>query len=432
MFDEVARLDLNCLIHKPIRERPMSFAVTWFALLVVCIQGQEADLLPETKAFARLDRNRNGLIEHGEIPTSMNPLIKEIKAYGEKHSIPLSDPVPNRSLQKDSVQTNEPIGLAQLQVLFLHRQNHRETMSDVVEVPNDKELIKYAAQLIANYDKNENQFLESEEFERLANKWIECDANHDMRLDVVEVATGLKYAMSIPKNDDGSFDVARLAEAEKGLRETVSQMNKERDDGNVEIRPKQVQDDSRRYAEAILANYDVNGNDVLDRQELEKLGDSWIEVDFDRDGHATVAEIQVRFQTIARERGTASNARPKNDASDSVANSPMPRRWIDRSLPAEPNGAAASADLTDPFLRLDADRDGQIGMHEFAKTFDSIVVRDFYRRDINRDGVISRNEWNRFLAEENERIESERADANESLPDRNDGESPVKPWVIDL
>jgi hypothetical protein len=37
----------------------------------------------------------------------------------------------------------------------------------------------------------------------------------------------------------------------------------------------------------------------------------------------------------------------------------------------------------------------------FADEFDASVVADFYVRDANRDGVITPNEWNRFLANQN-------------------------------
>ena len=118
---------------------------------------------------------------------------------------------------------------------------------------------------------------------------------------------------------------------------------------------------------------------------MKKIGKSWLAVDFDGVGKATVDEIQVRFQRydatrkaeLEREKGIAKSGVPSDKLVDAT-----------RPLPAE-------------FAKLDADGDGQVEMHEFAKTFDASVVHDFYQRDINRDGVISLNEWNRFLAGQN-------------------------------
>ena len=66
--------------------------------------------------------------------------------------------------------------------------------------------------------------------------------------------------------------------------------------------------------------------------------------------------------------------------------------------------------IHDEFVQNDFNGDGQVEMHEFCKVFSDVVVSDFYLRDANRDGVITTNEWNRFLANRNR----ESAKASES------------------
>ncbi len=111
------------------------------------------------------------------------------------------------------------------------------------------------------------------------------------------------------------------------------------------------------------------------------IGDSWQEVDFNRDGVATVAEVQVRFQRFAKQ----ANLSGCNDVTDESRHG---RQSDNLDLPSE-------------FLERDANGNGQIEMHEFAEKFDAALVDDYYSYDRNRDGLITSGEWLSRMADLN-------------------------------
>ena len=189
------------------------------------------------------------------------------------------------------------------------------------------------------------------------------NADKDIKLDP-EDEEFLNFALQFPELEDILIDRRKLLDFLKNSRSEQDPWGKalERDPALSKIKINtrlETFKTTRQNAEALVANYDRNNSGALESDELIRIGDSWQEVDFDRDGNATVDEVQVRFQTYVRQ-----VAKEPSKPTLAVSDSAMIKQ--DRQ---------ALSDLPDEFWQLDADSDGQIEMHEFAKEFDWCAFR---------------------------------------------------------
>jgi Ca2+-binding EF-hand superfamily protein len=366
---------------------PMSLPITFGSVFLLAAvltipvvgqaQGEEPIAVPEIQVLKRLDRNEDGFLTQTEIPSEMRIFVASLI---------------RRSLALNSV--DKTTGRIDLQLLFTKLEEALEKRAAPLH-PKPKKItnrqsLQYAAAIITLYDSNQDQFLEAEEFEKLSFGWVQCDLNLDLRLDVVEVASGLKYTLNFPKTTDGTFDETQFAADRAELIQCYKQVQLEFAKKAAQPARKQASGDPRRFAESFLATHDQDQNGTLDSDELKQIGPSWLEVDFDSDGKATVDEIQVRFQHYEAQR---LSQRPNER--EEIA-SPVD------SASAKPSGSRFPPSLE--FDRLDANQNGQIEMYEFASDFDDAVIADYYRRDFNGDAVITLKEWNRYQASQNKNV----------------------------
>ena len=331
----------------------------------------------------RLDANRDGFLQSSEIPPQVADFAKNlIKTCQAENAV---DPKTGR------------INLELLDSIvreYLSKPQKPEAKKRRI---SNRESLLYAANLIAIYDKDDDQRLGSSEFKQLSDKWIECDLNLDLQLDLIEVASGLKYALEFPRNPDGTFDQG-VADSDRVTLTKIHESIVAELEGQKETPPiKKPAGTPRQYATALVANYDKDHNGSLDSSELKQIGPAWLEADFDKDGKATVDEIQVRFQYFEEQatQAAGTSVAPASQIGESELK-PAPRS--PQSEQPHPNAIPVSSE----FKKLDANSDGQIQMHEFANEFDASVVSDFYNRDASGDGVITLSEWNRFLAKRNQ------------------------------
>ena len=332
----------------------------------------------------RLDRNQDGRLSSKEIPKSVMRFVKsQLALPGGKQAL-------DRATGDVDLDR-----LAQVIRLYEQQRSDVDAKKKGAKDLTDAECLKYAAQLISNYDLNKDQHLQADEFEKLSVKWIECDLNSDLQLDVVEVACGLKHALDIPRDIRRSS--IRNGEAfKKTMARSAANPARQR--------PSEANVSPRKMATMLVANYDRDQNGRLNKKELASIGPSWNTVDFDKDGEATVDEIQVRMEQYV-EQGREKLAVSKSDSVRSTHNGAR-----DSASPTMANERFRSKD----FRELDENQNGQIEMHEFSQEFDQSVVLDFYRRDRNQDGVITLNEWNRFLADEKKAKQQEEEALDES------------------
>lgn len=119
----------------------------------------------------------------------------------------------------------------------------------------------------------------------------------------------------------------------------------------------------RDYATTLINVCDQNRDGVLSRQESQNLSSTWKRKDYDRDGNISTAELTVWMQTI------------NSSGAQILSQTPSPF-----DAPVE-------------FVEIDANVDGQIQMHEFARNWTEAELKKFNGKDANRDAIITLQEW---------------------------------------
>ena len=124
---------------------------------------------------------------------------------------------------------------------------------------------------------------------------------------------------------------------------------------------------TRQYAASLLQLYDADQNGALEREEWTRLGDSWGEGDRNCDGKLSLQELADRMAGYA----------------ESPPGQLPPRRF--------------RGTVPDWLAARDADGDGQVMMWEFSRQWTESKVAEFYRYDLNCDGVITPKEYRQVL-----------------------------------
>lgn len=147
----------------------------------------------------------------------------------------------------------------------------------------------------------------------------------------------------------------------------------------------------RRYAEALLRQYDKNKNNILEKDEWSQMKSTWKDSDANGDGVITVDELAAKMGSFSRSRSTPSSSSSGNTAmAASGGNSSSTSKKSYRFLsPHErlPGG------LPDWFLRKDADADGQVTMAEYSRSgWSDSMAEEFVKQDRNGDGIVTPEE----------------------------------------
>jgi Ca2+-binding EF-hand superfamily protein len=152
----------------------------------------------------------------------------------------------------------------------------------------------------------------------------------------------------------------------------------------------------RRYAEALLKQYDKNKNGILEKDEWMQMRSNWRDSDTNGDGIVTLDELAAKMGSFSRPSRSGPTNESSNSSGSSVASAssggnsnPTSKRSYRFLSPHErlPRG------LPDAFLRKDADGDGQVTMAEFSRSgWTDALAEDFARQDLNGDGIITPEE----------------------------------------
>ncbi len=156
------------------------------------------------------------------------------------------------------------------------------------------------------------------------------------------------------------------------------------------------------FAESILRRFDRNSSGRLERDEWGELRGNPDEIDRNRDGVITREELQAMAMNFGRRSDSGGN--PGAPASASSEGSGKPTASGDGSSGAQPRFVRfrrphekLPQGLPDWFVQRDKDEDGQIAMAEFAASWNDAVVAEFFRYDLDGDGIVTlANVWRRL------------------------------------
>jgi len=181
-----------------------------------------------------------------------------------------------------------------------------------------------------------------------------------------------------------------------------------------------------RYAEALVRQYDRNGDGVLDAQEWQQMHGNPAPADADGDGVITVEEMVQWIVAYGQNRRIRLAVPPIGLSGDSGADEGSPAKSggggktggsadaaAADKLDAEPDFAELEdarrqakfyvpskrlpAGLPAWFLARDEDGDGQLSLSEFAPKPTPADLREFEQYDLNGDGLITAKECLRAL-----------------------------------
>jgi Ca2+-binding EF-hand superfamily protein len=162
----------------------------------------------------------------------------------------------------------------------------------------------------------------------------------------------------------------------------------------------------RKYAEALLKQYDENKNGVLEKSEWSKMRGSPEKHDRNNDSVVTLDELTHGLSEYSRSGTSSGGGSSYNSSTSSSSSSPASAGYS--ATPRSPSGTPRSGDrksyrflsaterlpkgLPDWFARKDADGDGQVSMAEYSSDWDDAKVAEFSKYDLNDDGVVTPEE----------------------------------------
>jgi len=144
-----------------------------------------------------------------------------------------------------------------------------------------------------------------------------------------------------------------------------------------------------RYAASLVDQYDVDKDGKLSADETKKMRRPPAGADANKDGFITKSELVGSLSGTNK----SSTSEPAGDAvavkEKAKSKYSRDRGSSNRSKSRTSTGSRTSSS----FDKLDANADKQIQMHEFADKWSDDLVKEFYAKDTNGDGVITLKEW---------------------------------------
>ncbi|QDU93336.1 EF-hand domain-containing protein [Lignipirellula cremea] len=276
----------------------------------------------------------------------------------------------------------------------------------------DAKVIEDAEKILARYDKNGDQLLDREEWEKA--RWRsdprQSDLNRDGKLSKTElcerVAQHEKSRSSSSSSSSGSSRGYSSSRSSGGSSSSSGGSSSSSDSTSK----------YRRYAESLLKQYDTNKNGVLEKDEWR--GES-ANADSNNDSVVTLDELTVRLSNYSKDSGSSSSSSGSSSTTASSTSSSRPSSssrssWSGRSSYSRSSYSRSSSrdkkdeepksyrflapterlpsGLPDWFARNDADGDGQIKMAEYSAAWTKALVDEFIAFDRDGNGFITPEE----------------------------------------
>jgi Ca2+-binding EF-hand superfamily protein len=155
-----------------------------------------------------------------------------------------------------------------------------------------------------------------------------------------------------------------------------------------------VTDKDRDEARNTIRRFDRNRNGVLDREEISsRFSGNPMDFDRNKDGRLTESELAVRYARRRETREASGESdRDRRDRRDREEDVEPPDVYGGRKSYRVIAGPELPEGLPGFFTDKDRNQDGQVEMAEFASKWDDATVGEFFKSDLNRDGIITAEE----------------------------------------
>jgi len=401
----------------------------------------------------RIDDNENGILE-------VNEMSDRTKGWIGNYGLDTSRPVQISSVMKKvntkkaadaKVEKRKQLDASRLVLGFGVEGASESEFSTVpdfsgsapitpgsLEEKYGKGVMQQVDSTMERYDANKSGTLNNQEI--AAARWgrptpQESDTNKDGRLSRSELAeryaarsSGSRTSSSESSKKESSDDKSRTSSSRSSSRESDSRSSSSRSSsrsggGDLQSRmekydtdvkskydksspEKSSQNDSaaynsgsdryKRYADALLKQYDKDKDNKLSKSEVKTMRRPPGQADSNGDGMITRDEL---IDSITNPKTSAPSA--SSDSEERSSRSTSRSRFSDRNRESSDSKSSASSSRSSSrssssrvsFSGNDTNKDGQLQMHEFSKDWDAETLEEFKQKDKNNDGIITRSEW---------------------------------------
>lgn len=334
-------------------------------LLLVCVlQPNLYGQAGLREALEKLDVNQNGMIEADEVTPLARPYLERI-ILGQSRRV--SEPF-RRPMRIDKIQESariyyaikngvsgadvRPEGERMVKPFGLDPDQNYVPEFGLADVkfPYVQDDVDQAKSIMGRYDFNEDGYIDRDEAQY--NRWthrnpFDDDMNKDDRISRMELIQRYARRRLISGN---SQELVRQAW---------------RTGGDIESSDKPKSDNSQWWrqggsshwlAASMMGRFDSNRNGILETQEAMQMGIPIGKIDENGDGEVTRDELHILISELQDAAGDVTEGLPG---------------W---------------------FFELDADRDGQVAMHEFSEEWSLAKREEFLSLDLNGDGLLTDTE----------------------------------------
>ena len=354
------------------------------------------------KFLKRLDVNDNGVVEKSEITDDRT------KSFLKKSGADLSKPINIKSFVKKQKEDREErknrksSSSKQLTSGFAVADSERDVpagdsrgfaVSDEERAPVTNALSrefsdgtkKMLSWVLNNYDKNGDGIIDAKEIK--AARWAdppanESDTNGDGSLSKLELLVRYQnredWKSEKRKNSgysDRDYDRGRDRDRSKSEKYRKSSRSDSASTGNRDVRK-----GYESYVEGIFKSYDKNSDKLLDEKELEKMRRK-PDKSVDTNGDKKISQEEL-LESYLEKANQSSNRKSSSKSRTSTS-----------STRSTVSAGSSSPDARSPLTNRDKNKNGQIEMAEYESDWTVEKIEEFYKKDKNRDGVITRKEW---------------------------------------
>lgn len=147
----------------------------------------------------------------------------------------------------------------------------------------------------------------------------------------------------------------------------------------------------------MITRYDENKDGILQKDEWSKMRGNPEQADKNKDGLVSKEELAAQLASYSSGSGWGSSSSSSSGSSGSSSrprssSSPSGSTIYSTSYRFKTPTERLPKDVPSWFTRLDADADGQVAMAEYTTTWSTSKAEEFFKFDLNADGVITPEE----------------------------------------